>query len=321
MLLAAGFVLVVSGRVRHCSRTTPWRVQRTPSRVRRCVRSDVHAGTTAFFGCAFLLLLGNLAARRHAAPGIFAVRLGLVVLLGAQVVVGETQYHTELPWGLVLVHVALAAAIWVEPWHWPGCSGVRRHRSSLRPRRLSRWTDELRISSTADARATCSGRRLSRLERRRAGSIARRRHLVKLWDGRAVRRHRPGGLLRLPGHAPKFRSSTASTRQDRVAGKRLLHAGRRRLDRGAVLLARGRAEHPLADVHRAGGRAGTRARGRARRRPSARCSRTSPTRARRRSPGAPAIPELVERLGLEASRYEGPTGIVGVLHDACRQPS
>jgi predicted ATP-grasp superfamily ATP-dependent carboligase len=32
-------------------------------------------------------------------------------------------------------------------------------------------------------------------------------------------------------------------------------------------------------------------------------------------------PELVERLGLQASRYEGPTGIVGVLHDACRRQS
>ena len=29
-------------------------------------------------------------------------------------------------------------------------------------------------------------------------------------------------------------------------------------------------------------------------------------------------PGLVERLGVSASRYEGPTGIVGVLHDACR---
>jgi proteasome assembly chaperone (PAC2) family protein len=28
---------------------------------------------------------------------------------------------------------------------------------------------------------------------------------------------------------------------------------------------------------------------------------------------------LVEQLGLSASRYEGPTGIVGVLHDACRE--
>jgi proteasome assembly chaperone (PAC2) family protein len=35
--------------------------------------------------------------------------------------------------------------------------------------------------------------------------------------------------------------------------------------------------------------------------------------------GAATDPELVESLGLEPSRYEGPTGIVGVLHDACRE--
>ena len=34
--------------------------------------------------------------------------------------------------------------------------------------------------------------------------------------------------------------------------------------------------------------------------------------------GSATDAELVERLGLETSRYEGPTGIVGVLHDACR---
>jgi predicted ATP-grasp superfamily ATP-dependent carboligase len=33
--------------------------------------------------------------------------------------------------------------------------------------------------------------------------------------------------------------------------------------------------------------------------------------------GSATDPELVERLGLQASRYEGPTGMVGVLHDAC----
>lgn len=32
--------------------------------------------------------------------------------------------------------------------------------------------------------------------------------------------------------------------------------------------------------------------------------------------GTAVDPELVERLGLQRSRYEGPTGIVGVLHDA-----
>jgi proteasome assembly chaperone (PAC2) family protein len=35
--------------------------------------------------------------------------------------------------------------------------------------------------------------------------------------------------------------------------------------------------------------------------------------------GSASDPELVEQLGLQASRYEGPTGIVGVLHDACRR--
>jgi proteasome assembly chaperone (PAC2) family protein len=35
--------------------------------------------------------------------------------------------------------------------------------------------------------------------------------------------------------------------------------------------------------------------------------------------GAATDPSLIEQLGLQASRYEGPTGIVGVLHDACRQ--
>jgi proteasome assembly chaperone (PAC2) family protein len=34
--------------------------------------------------------------------------------------------------------------------------------------------------------------------------------------------------------------------------------------------------------------------------------------------GTAADPELLRRLGLERSTYEGPTGIVGVLHDACR---
>jgi proteasome assembly chaperone (PAC2) family protein len=34
--------------------------------------------------------------------------------------------------------------------------------------------------------------------------------------------------------------------------------------------------------------------------------------------GSASDPELVRELGLASSRYEGPTGIVGVLHDACR---
>jgi proteasome assembly chaperone (PAC2) family protein len=35
--------------------------------------------------------------------------------------------------------------------------------------------------------------------------------------------------------------------------------------------------------------------------------------------GSATDPALIDLLGLQASRYEGPTGVVGVLHDACTQ--
>jgi proteasome assembly chaperone (PAC2) family protein len=35
--------------------------------------------------------------------------------------------------------------------------------------------------------------------------------------------------------------------------------------------------------------------------------------------GLASDPELVESLGLSRSSYEGPTGIVGIIHDACRR--
>src|SRR5205085_5958091 len=35
--------------------------------------------------------------------------------------------------------------------------------------------------------------------------------------------------------------------------------------------------------------------------------------------GLASDPTLVARLGLASSSYEGPTGIVGVLHSACQQ--
>ena len=35
--------------------------------------------------------------------------------------------------------------------------------------------------------------------------------------------------------------------------------------------------------------------------------------------GSASDAKLIEELGLEGSRYEGPTGIVGVVHDACRE--
>lgn len=72
---------------------------------------EVHVRAAAAFG---ILLLGAVAylAARARRTRLFAVALLLLAVTIAQAVVGETQWRTELPWGLVLVHVALAAAIW-----------------------------------------------------------------------------------------------------------------------------------------------------------------------------------------------------------------
>jgi heme A synthase len=64
------------------------------------------------FSCTFLFILGHLAARRERSPRLFVAALGVLGLLLVQVAIGETQYHSGLPWWLVLVHVAIAAAVW-----------------------------------------------------------------------------------------------------------------------------------------------------------------------------------------------------------------
>jgi heme a synthase len=72
----------------------------------------VHVRVTAVFGCVFLFVLGVLAARRELAPRLFRFALALLGVLLVQMAVGELQWRLELPWGIVAVHVALAAAVW-----------------------------------------------------------------------------------------------------------------------------------------------------------------------------------------------------------------
>jgi heme a synthase len=72
----------------------------------------VHVRVTALFGCAFLLLLGYLYARRDRWPRVFRAGVAVLGLVLLQMGVGELQYRLELPWGIVAVHVALAAAVW-----------------------------------------------------------------------------------------------------------------------------------------------------------------------------------------------------------------
>jgi cytochrome c oxidase assembly protein subunit 15 len=67
----------------------------------------LHVRVTAAFGIALLAVVWYL--RRTALRGVALVVLGLVLV---QMLVGEVQWRTSLPWWLVLVHVGLAAAIW-----------------------------------------------------------------------------------------------------------------------------------------------------------------------------------------------------------------
>lgn len=72
----------------------------------------LHVRATAAFGICFLLLLGWLARNRDRAGVLGPGAVVLLALLLVQMGVGELQWRNQLPWWLVLIHVALAAAVW-----------------------------------------------------------------------------------------------------------------------------------------------------------------------------------------------------------------
>ncbi|HXF99016.1 MAG TPA: COX15/CtaA family protein [Gaiellaceae bacterium] len=72
----------------------------------------VHVRAAAVFGIGVLAVGWFLWRLRARYPGLFGLWAALAALLAVQAVLGEVQYRNALPWGLVLVHVALAAAIW-----------------------------------------------------------------------------------------------------------------------------------------------------------------------------------------------------------------
>ena len=72
----------------------------------------VHAVVVAIFLGAFVFSLGYLAARRERSPRLFGAGLVVLGLLLLQMGIGELQWRTHLPWGVVLVHVLLAATVW-----------------------------------------------------------------------------------------------------------------------------------------------------------------------------------------------------------------
>jgi len=72
----------------------------------------VHAAAVAVFAVGLVFVLGYLASQRQRWPRLFTFALVVFGVLLTQMVLGEVQYRTHLPWQLVLVHVGLAAAVW-----------------------------------------------------------------------------------------------------------------------------------------------------------------------------------------------------------------
>jgi heme a synthase len=72
----------------------------------------IHVRATAAFGLGFLALVVYLWRGRPATNGLLKVCAVLLGVLLVQMAVGELQWRNQLPWWLVLIHVALASAVW-----------------------------------------------------------------------------------------------------------------------------------------------------------------------------------------------------------------
>jgi cytochrome c oxidase assembly protein subunit 15 len=72
-----------------------------------------HVRAVAAFGIVFLALAAWGWTRRRAYPWLVRGCVGLLLILAAQMAIGEVQYRTygDVPWWLVLLHVATAATL------------------------------------------------------------------------------------------------------------------------------------------------------------------------------------------------------------------
>jgi cytochrome c oxidase assembly protein subunit 15 len=113
--VTAGFVLIVSGALATAS--GPHSGGGATDKIDRLGRLEpivyVHGAIVGIFLLTFIFSLGYLAARRDLTPRLFKFGAAVFVLLLAQMGLGELQWRTHLPWGLVLAHVFLAATVWV----------------------------------------------------------------------------------------------------------------------------------------------------------------------------------------------------------------
>jgi cytochrome c oxidase assembly protein subunit 15 len=110
VMLAAAGVLVVTGTLATAAGPHPG-----STAVRRIGSFQpsiaLHVRATAAFGIVFLLLTVWAWRERARFPWLLRACGGMLVLLGVQMAIGETQYRTGLPWWLVLIHVTVAACV------------------------------------------------------------------------------------------------------------------------------------------------------------------------------------------------------------------
>lgn len=111
--LPACAVLVVTGAVATASGPHPGssdEVERLGIAITETVY--VHVRVAAAFGIGVLVVGWLLWRLRASYPRVVRLWGLLLAALVAQAILGEVQYRSALPWGLVLVHVFLAATIW-----------------------------------------------------------------------------------------------------------------------------------------------------------------------------------------------------------------
>jgi heme a synthase len=113
--VVAGFVLIVSGSL--ATAAGPHSGGGAADKIDRLGRLEpivyAHGAVVGVFLITFLFSLGYLASRRDRSPRLFAVGAVVFGLLLTQMGLGEIQWRTHLPWGLVLAHVFLAATVWI----------------------------------------------------------------------------------------------------------------------------------------------------------------------------------------------------------------
>jgi cytochrome c oxidase assembly protein subunit 15 len=115
VFVCACFVLIVSGSL--ATAAGPHSGGGKADEIDRLGRLDPfvysHGAVVGVFLITFLFSLGYLAARRDRSRRLFLLGTAVFVVLLLQMGLGELQWRTHLPWGLVLAHVFLAATVWV----------------------------------------------------------------------------------------------------------------------------------------------------------------------------------------------------------------